>query len=142
METNTENKFLKLQLLKNTTNRPATSSSSVHASEDLEKPRRCSTGLSPGPETGTNATRFDLERMNLPISFACFKTHEPIRSSFHGSQKIQPLNNVTEPKIFLTLHFPVFVTSSGAAVASQSPAKQQQPEINWVWMLFRPRRQG
>lgn len=49
---------------------------------------------------------------------------------------------MTEPKTLLTLHFPVFVTSSGATVVSQSTAKQQQPEINWVWLLLRPHRQA
>lgn len=46
-----------------------------------------------------------------------------------------------EAKNFLTLHLPLFVTSSGVAVASQSTAKQQQPEINWVCLLFRPHTQ-
>lgn len=56
-------------------------------------------------------------------------------------KKTQPLNNATKPKTFLTLHFPVFVTSSGASVASRSTVKEQQLEINRLWLLFRPHRQ-
>lgn len=89
-----KNRFLKLQLLKNTTNRHVTSSFSVQM----------------------------YLRGQDPFMYPPKYSHQIIQ----------------EPKTFLTLHFPVFVTSSGGTVASRSTAKQQHPEINWVWLLFRP----
>lgn len=46
-----------------------------------------------GSETGTNATHFGLERMSLPITFACFKSHEPIRSSLKPPMYFTAMNH-------------------------------------------------
>lgn len=58
-----------------------------------EKSQDTRIGLLTGCKTGRSATHFGLERMSLPVSFSCFKSHESIRSLLETSINFTEINH-------------------------------------------------
>lgn len=80
------NKFLKLQLLKNTTNRHSTNSSWVPP-EVPQRAQHCNKGISPGLETGMNATILACKEWACPSHLLALRVMNSLDLHFMSPQK-------------------------------------------------------